>query len=1029
MEKIKQVFSPGHRKDDAVMYGEPTGEGYEHGGANTNKDPLHSTSAAEKDTGLKRQLLNPGNDKYDETRFGNTASTDPTAADTSGNISRVKTDDASTASIRSNVVGSGPTSATNEKISDLGSSSTTAGTTGQGIPDRTSSRYAAELHPIPIAPLTVTTRHDPNLGRDATLAGGAGAAGIAAREAGQRHHNTNTTSSTLEPRRCVISPSTAEVDLILTPFSAGHGTLGHKSALGGDSSAYPTGTSGNTGSSHLGRDAALAGGAGAAGVGAYEAGKHHDTSSTTGATSTTGGSGFDPLGSHEHKGHGHTYEGDPCPPGDETPASGYPHMTKGPHATDTANRLDPHIPGEFPTATGEDRHGDLGRETATAGGLGATSGMGSSTGTGGAGSGLGSSTGYDGAPSGTTGTTGLGSSTGAYDPATSGTTRDHHYGRDAGLAGAGAGAAGLAGYEYEKQRAEPSYATGTGATTGATTGTTGTTGLDSSTGAYDPATSGTSRDHHYGRDAGLAGAGAGAAGLAGYEYEKQRAEPSTTIGSSRQPESIGYPSSTSQPSGTTTSTITTSSTTTSGPHSTQQTGKDHHYGRDAAAGGTAGVAGDEIYNYGRKGPKEEDPASATVGPHKSNVLNVLDPRVLPQPEKMKDQTTEGPHKSDMMNRADPRVDSDLSKQNKDQHHYGRDAAAVGGTGAAGVGAYEYEKNKHQPGYDGTSTTRSQGYADPTSTTSQTKDHHYGRDAAVAGGAGAAGVGAYEYGKDRNDPYSTTATQGTTGTTSTARTQGYTDPTQQQKEHHYGRDAAVAGTGTAAAGGAAYEMDKHEQEKLEKARAKEAEKAQKAHEKDLKHDQKAAEKKHEKEYAAAEKKHEKQYAAAEKKHDKEVTAAEKKHEKELEKQEEKGEKKHGLFGFLHRNKDDTTDDTTTTDRPVGRDLETADKEAHLQHQRELEGASAAGTTGVAGVAGAEFEPAADVQERELYGGNLKHETVGEHYGGHSVRNKLHKEPPKEIKEEMERRSAELSGTGSTPTTAGDRSGAGVGTANY
>ena len=45
---------------------------------------------------------------------------------------------------------------------------------------------------------------------------------------------------------------------------------------------------------------------------------------------------------HEHQRHGHRYEGDPC----ETravDAQGGPHFIPGPHATDTANRLDPHV--------------------------------------------------------------------------------------------------------------------------------------------------------------------------------------------------------------------------------------------------------------------------------------------------------------------------------------------------------------------------------------------------------------------------------------------------------------------------------------------------------------------------------------------------------------------------------------------------------------------------------------------------------------------------------------------------------------
>merc|ERR1712072_798646 len=44
---------------------------------------------------------------------------------------------------------------------------------------------------------------------------------------------------------------------------------------------------------------------------------------------------------------------------DEKPTEGVVHHTNGPHASDMANKLDPHIPGEFPTETGEDPHGSV----------------------------------------------------------------------------------------------------------------------------------------------------------------------------------------------------------------------------------------------------------------------------------------------------------------------------------------------------------------------------------------------------------------------------------------------------------------------------------------------------------------------------------------------------------------------------------------------------------------------------------------------------------------------------------------------
>jgi len=107
---------------------------------------------------------------------------------------------------------------------------------------------------------------------------------------------------------------------------------------------------------------------------------------------------------HDHAGHGHRYEGDPCETGHED-APG-PHLIPGPHITNTANMLDPKVAGEpLPPLSDDQGLGSTGRSTgtgmgaATGAGLGATAGagLGSSTGTG-----LGSSTG-----------TGLVSSTGA----------------------------------------------------------------------------------------------------------------------------------------------------------------------------------------------------------------------------------------------------------------------------------------------------------------------------------------------------------------------------------------------------------------------------------------------------------------------------------------------------------------------------------------------------------------------------------------------------------------------------------------
>ena len=129
---------------------------------------------------------------------------------------------------------------------------------------------------------------------------------------------------------------------------------------GSTSGGYGSGTGatpslGNQGS--LGRDA-LATGAGAVGSG------------------TTANTGYGPESwQHEHQKHGHQYDGDSC----NTAAVGTregPHFVSGPHATDTANRLDPHVNSGNggAGATGDsgrhDHHGHRGEEAALVGGAG-----------------------------------------------------------------------------------------------------------------------------------------------------------------------------------------------------------------------------------------------------------------------------------------------------------------------------------------------------------------------------------------------------------------------------------------------------------------------------------------------------------------------------------------------------------------------------------------------------------------------------------------------------------------------------------
>jgi len=471
---------------------------------------------------------------------------------------------------------------------------------------------------------------------------------------------------------------------------------------------------------HLGRDAAIGAGAvGSSGLADHERGGNHGTT----GIAIPAGAGYGPESwEHDHSRHGHQFEGDPCGPEAHVPG---PHFSKGPHATDTANLLDPRVASPIIPLSSTKGIGDTGTTTGT--------GLGSSTGTGLGSTGTGSShlgrdatlaggvgaagagayeagrnssnptsTSVGSAPntagphksdmlnkldprvdsdrskqqgaSGTSGMSGIGgtSSTGTSDyPSTSSTTgRDHHLGRDAGLVGA----TGAAAYEADKHH--HNHGSGLTGTSGTGSSGIGGTGPDYSTDSAmrGTGTAGTSgRDHHLGRDAGLVGAG----GAAAYQAEKHHGhhQPSGTTASGYE---NPYPSSTVDPRVDSTS-------------RTGATGTGHHYGRDAGlvgAGGTAAYEAEKHHN-------RHDPTT-TTGTSTDRIGG---------------------------------ISSDRNQPTSSSHHYGRDAG-LAGTG--GVAAYEAEK--HHDKHDPTTTTG----------TSTHGDHHKGRDAAVTGGVGA--VGGAEFSK-------------------------------------------------------------------------------------------------------------------------------------------------------------------------------------------------------------------------------------------------------------------------------------------
>lgn len=82
MDKLKKVFSPGSKKDDEVMYGDTETRRKESLTNTTGQEPpkLYPTegAAGQKESGgVLSQITNPGGNKYDETRYGTTATSNP----------------------------------------------------------------------------------------------------------------------------------------------------------------------------------------------------------------------------------------------------------------------------------------------------------------------------------------------------------------------------------------------------------------------------------------------------------------------------------------------------------------------------------------------------------------------------------------------------------------------------------------------------------------------------------------------------------------------------------------------------------------------------------------------------------------------------------------------------------------------------------------------------------------------------------------------------------------------------------------
>ena len=297
-----------------------------------------------------------------------------------------------------------------------------------------------------------------------------------------------------------------------------------------------------------------------------------------------------------------------------------------------------------------------------------------------------------------------------------------------------------------------------------------------------------------------------------------------------------------------------------------------------------------------------------------------------------------------------------TEQPSEESHTGRDAAIAGagaaGAGALGYGAYEVTKDRDDPQQATQPTqvepasqpTQSESISKPKDTTTTTKDttkptsaeptkpepakseevppqkdddSHLGRDAAIAGGAGAAGVGAYELSKD-----------------------------EEEKEHEKQLKAAEK----------EHEKQEKEAAKEHEKREKEAAKEQKKHEKEVAKEQKAEEKAQAKEEKKEEKEHKKQIAAAEKK--------QKEQEKEAEKDQKEEEKKRADAAALaEKERKDEEQKRAEAAAAAEKEKEKEPEEDEHHYGRD---AAIGGGTAVAGAAGYEaYEHGKEPEDNRVF----------------------------------------------------------------
>ena len=174
---------------------------------------------------------------------------------------------------------------------------------------------------------------------------------------------------------------------------------------------------------------------------------------------------------------------------------------------------------------------------------------------------------------------------------------------------------------------------------------------------------------------------------------------------------------------------------------TTSTSSGHHLGRDAALVGGAGAVGEHEHHKhagttGTTGstatPLAEKPRGTDLG---DKLHGVERNRGVPGPTGFPDSQGYGTGSSTTGTTGTTGTTSTTG-----QHHYGRDATAIGG--AAALGEHEHRKHEHEN--VGSMGIGNQSSGITGSTTGTGNQHHLGRDAAV--GAGGVGLAEHEHRK-------------------------------------------------------------------------------------------------------------------------------------------------------------------------------------------------------------------------------------------------------------------------------------------